>query len=95
MIVSEDNSIENLTKIQQWLLETMRVSILVKHYPSGSFSFVVMTHNGDATGWTRISPFIGKNYYNYPDALEAGINWYYHEKDKVDEEVVQKTKLEF
>jgi len=60
------------------------VSIMVKHYQSGTFSYSVMTHNGDATGWTQISHFIGKGSYNYMDALEDGIKWY--EKYKNGEE---------
>ena len=90
MNTNEDHTsvlgLEELQKLQTWLF-TMMISITVKHYQSGSFSFVVMKHNGDATGWTKISPFMGHSYYNYRDALAGGIEWYYKHKD--DEELLR------
>ena len=81
-----------LVKLQQSLLK-IKISIMVKHYESGTFSFVVMKHNGDATGWSKISPFIAKNYYNYRDALEGGITWYYNTYEKGEEEPVEDQKV--
>lgn len=60
---------------QQNLLKS-GVSIMVKHYNSGSFTFTVKTHNGDATGWTEISGFMNKSYYSYNEALKGGFEWY-------------------
>jgi hypothetical protein len=81
---NNDKTLEALVRLQQKLLKE-KISIMVKHYESGSFSFVAMKHNGDATGWTKISPFIAKGFYSYKDALEGGINWY--NKYKKDEEL--------
>jgi len=79
---------ENLVQLlhKQQALIKQGVSILVKHYESGTFSFVVQKHNGDATGWTKISPFMNKGCYTYEEALEAGFEWY--EKHKLEEEKI-------
>lgn len=70
-----------ILSLKQEALLKEGVSVMVKHYESGTFTFIVMKHNGDATGWTKISGFMNKSYYNYDDALAGGIEWW--EKFKI------------
>ncbi len=66
---------------------------MVKHYyPSGSFSFTVMTHNGDATGWSKISPFMNKAAHTYDEALQNGIDWYVKHLAGIEEEPEKELK---
>lgn len=46
-----------------WFLEERRLSGNVKHNTSGTYSFKIQKHLGDATGWHQISGFVEKNFY--------------------------------
>lgn len=60
---------------RQYELRKKNVSIMVTHYPSGSYSFEVSVFP-DAAGWKKVSPFMAKKYYTYADALSDGLKWY-------------------
>lgn len=51
-----------------------KISVTVKHYTSGTYSFSVQKHNGDASGWTRLSRFMEKGCRTYYEALKIGID---------------------
>jgi len=65
-----------LTQAIDWFRtdNKMRLSGTVKHYTSGTYSFVINKHNGGDIGWERLSSFIEKGFYNYHDAESACLN---------------------
>jgi len=63
----------NIHQKQQLLREKYKISILVKHYSSGSFSFEVKHFDG--IQWIKKSAFMEKSYMKYDEALEGGIEW--------------------
>jgi hypothetical protein len=56
-----------------WLRENHSISLTVKHYASGTFSFEIQKHNGDATGWTKQTAFMSKTSFDYYESLKEGI----------------------
>ena len=65
--------ITNNQQKQELLRENYKISIIVKHYSSGKFSFEVLSFDG--TQWNKKTGFLEKSYYKYNDALEGGIEW--------------------
>lgn len=59
--------------LQRWLREEKNISVTIKHYISGTYSFDIKTHNGSTTGWTKLSGFMEKGFYKYEEALEEGL----------------------
>ncbi len=59
--------------LQKWLREICKVSVTVKHYTSGTYTYDIQKHNGDATGWTKLSGFMEKGFDKYEKALEVGL----------------------
>lgn len=49
----------------------LRLSGVVKHYLSGTYSYNISRHDGGNVGWNRVSAFIEKGFYNYHDAESA------------------------
>lgn len=57
----------------QGKLRKSNISITIKHYSSGMYSFDIQKHNEDATGWTKLSGFMEKSFYTYDEALDSAI----------------------
>ena len=61
------------TQLQTWLRETKRISVNVKHYTSGTFSYDILVFNNDASGWKKASAFIEKSFYKHEEAFEKAL----------------------
>jgi len=59
------------TQAIKWFRKHKKLSGSTKHYASGSFTFEIQKHNGDATGWTKLTDFLNKSYYTEEDAQLA------------------------
>jgi len=59
--------------LRTWLREKHMISVMPKMYTSGTYSFDIYKHNGDATGWTKMSSFMEKGRHTYEDAFEDGL----------------------
>lgn len=59
-------------QVTDWLRERGK-SVIVKHYPSGKFSFEVLAFRG-AAGWERVSTNT-ETYYTYYEALNNAIKY--------------------
>ena len=61
--------------LQTWLRKAKKVSVIVKHYTSGKFSFSILKFkgNGGWEEWIITSSFMEKSFYEYEDAMEYGL----------------------
>lgn len=59
--------------LQRWLREIHKISVVIKHYSSGTFSYQIQIHNKDSTGWTKVTALLEKSFFTYEDALEKGL----------------------
>lgn len=57
--------------LQRWLRENKFISVIIKHYSAGTFSYEISTYS--KVEWEKSTGFMTKSFYKYEEALEEGL----------------------
>lgn len=59
--------------LAKWLREVHKISVTPKLYTSGKYTFEILVHNGNATGWSKESSFMESTFETFEQVYEQGL----------------------